>query len=458
MNSKEYCEKLEKDNKKLRDLIKNLTRVGIALSSEHDLHTLLREIVAKARLLTKSEGGSLYIKEDNCLSFEIFQNDALESRTQTLPSKSRKIPIDNKSIAGYVALTGQIIHIDNVDDAGENLPFSLQTVRELDAELNYKTVSMLAMPMKNNEDMIGVLQLLNSLAPEGNPVPYDHEIQEVIVSLASQAAIAISNSRLYTEMEVQVFERTKELLQRTRELEMKKDELQKLNATKDRFFSIIAHDLRNPFTVLLGYIDLLTDHYNVVDEQRKSKYLQNIKSSSESIYKLLENLLQWARLNTGSIEYSPKIIDLHSVIAANISFLQNHAENKCIRVNAYVEENLSAFGDVNMITFVIRNLVSNAIKFTNKFGEVNVYAKEKAEGVEIIVSDNGVGICEDDIPKLFNIDVPHTTKGTFEETGTGLGLIICKEFIEKHSGTFLVESQLGEGSKFTFRIPGPGGP
>lgn len=181
-------------------LVKRLNRIGIALSAEHNLGPLLEMIVTELRSFTSSDGGSLYIKHDDALSFEVAQNDTLARRLGNVPFKTILIPIDTRSIAGYVAATGNPVNIPDLDCA-ENLPFSLDTLREFDRKMELKTVSMLVVPMKNNTgEIIGVVQLLNSLDDAGNPVPYTTAMEELVTSLASQAAVAISNSMLIADI------------------------------------------------------------------------------------------------------------------------------------------------------------------------------------------------------------------------------------------------------------------
>ena len=190
--------KMDKDYK---SLVSNLCKIGIALSAEHNIGKLLDMIVRELRTFTNSDGGSLYIKEGDEISFEVAQNDTLTRRLGKLPFKSFKFPIDHKSIAGYVASTGEIINIPDLDKVGDEMPFSLKTMREWDQKMSYKSVSMLVVPMRNHKDeIIGVVQLINSLDPDGNPVPFDKSLEEIVFSLASEAAVAICNSLLIQDI------------------------------------------------------------------------------------------------------------------------------------------------------------------------------------------------------------------------------------------------------------------
>jgi len=198
---KTYQKELEIKIDDFKSLVKNLNSIGIALSAEHNLRNLLEMVVEEARRFTRSDGGSLYINVGNELSFEIAQNDTLTRRLGKVPFKSFIVPINNKSIAGYVALTGEIINIPDLEKIGDEVPYSLKTMREFDQKMGYRSVSMLAVPMQNHKgDIIGILQLINSLDTQGNPVPYEQNLIELVTSLASQAAVSICNSRLIQDI------------------------------------------------------------------------------------------------------------------------------------------------------------------------------------------------------------------------------------------------------------------
>jgi len=194
-------DELDEELKSFKVLVRDLNKIGIALSSEHNIGKLLNMIVKEIRSFTNSDGGSLYIKEGDELSFEVAQNDTLARRYGEIPFHNFKIPINHNSIAGYVASTGEILNISDLDRIGDKYPFSLKTMREFDRKMGYKSVSMLVVPMRNHKDeIIGVIQLINSLNSDGNPVPFDKELEDLVISLASQAAVAICNSRFILEI------------------------------------------------------------------------------------------------------------------------------------------------------------------------------------------------------------------------------------------------------------------
>ncbi len=229
--------------------------------------------------------------------------------------------------------------------------------------------------------------------------------------------------------------------------------LMNLNATKDKFFSIISHDLKNPFSSLLSITDLLIQNFRMSDEREKISGIRKIQESMQQIYNLLENLLTWSRSQSGRIEFEPVQFNLSNVIQENYNLHKTLAEKKKIHLTATIPENLSVYGDREMINTVVRNLVNNAIKFTGADKRVEIVVSDEVLFVEVLVKDQGTGISEDDLKKLFRIDVKFKSRGTSGEKGTGLGLILCKEFVEKNGGKMIVKSVPGEGSEFGFTIP-----
>lgn len=255
-------------------------------------------------------------------------------------------------------------------------------------------------------------------------------------------------------LEEKLTQRSHELKLEKEKIEEKKKELEELNATKDKFFSIIAHDLKNPFNTVIGLSELLLYRYEYYDDEKIKEFIEQINNFSSNAYNLLDNLLQWARSQTGRIKVKPSDIDIEKLIQENISLLQDNAKQKHIDLHAEMDKELYCYADSNMVNTVIRNLISNAIKFTPKNGNVIIKAEEKKENVKVSVTDNGVGIDKEDIPKLFNLTTNFSSEGTDSEQGTGLGLILCKEFIEKNNGEIWVDSKKGEGSSFIFTLPG----
>jgi signal transduction histidine kinase len=236
-------------------------------------------------------------------------------------------------------------------------------------------------------------------------------------------------------------------------IQQQNNELKKLNVDKDRFISILGHDLKNPFNNILGFSELLSEDIRKLKTDEIEDIAKNINKTARNAYNLLEDILLWARTQQGKIPFKPKNLSVADIFKNIFEVLSPNAKAKNITMNYYVPDRVNVFADIDMIKTVLRNLVSNAIKFTNKGGAINIISEENSENVTISVLDNGVGIKHDDLEKLFDISEVITTKGTAGETGTGLGLLLCKEFVEKHGGKIWVESEVGKGSNFKFTLP-----
>lgn len=223
-------------------------------------------------------------------------------------------------------------------------------------------------------------------------------------------------------------------------------------AAKDKFFRIIAHDLRNPFNSILGFSKMLKKKHNTCSVKERSELIDFLVDSGERTYELLENLLHWAKAHTGSLKINPEYYNLQLLIMESIMVIEDNAKNKNIRIEQVKSEDFKIFCDVEMIKTVLRNLLTNSIKFTNEGGLIKVGAKQKNDEIVFAVEDNGVGISDKKQKSLFDITQITTTPGTNNEEGTGLGLLLCKEFIEKHKGRIWFESEEGKGSVFYFSV------
>lgn len=229
--------------------------------------------------------------------------------------------------------------------------------------------------------------------------------------------------------------------------------LEEANASKDKFFSIIAHELKNPFQSSLGISELLVNEFDNLDKKESKELILSLNRSLKNQFNLLKNLLDWSRLQTGRITCNPDSIVLYELVNDVVYLLQNNINSKNINVEIDVDKLHIVFADYWMIRTVITNLVANAIKFTYNKGLIKIYSKSLTDRIELSVEDNGVGIEKIDIDKLFRIDCQISTLGTNNEAGTGLGLILCKEMIEKNNGVIGVESNKGLGSRFYFSLP-----
>ena len=228
-----------------------------------------------------------------------------------------------------------------------------------------------------------------------------------------------------------------------------------LNATKDKFFSIIAHDLRSPFSSIIGFSDILVEQIRARDYDGIEKYAEIIQHSSQQAMELLVNLIEWTRSQTGRIEYNPEYFDFVNFLKETIPLFINIARQKSISVIEELPMHEPVFADKIMLSTVIRNLISNAIKFTRPGGQILIKTFRQPGFLKICVSDNGIGIPKNQIGKLFLLSENYSTPGTNKEKGTGLGLVLCKEFTEKHGGKIWAESTPGAGSTFCFELPFP---
>jgi PAS domain S-box-containing protein len=230
-------------------------------------------------------------------------------------------------------------------------------------------------------------------------------------------------------------------------------ELKELNAQKDRLFSIISHDLRSPFTGLLGYSEMLVDDFDEMERDEIKTHIAAIKEISENIFVHLSNLLEWSRLQRGKIKINPEKLALNTIIKDIVELMMPNAGKKEISLITEVDENIFVNADQSMLNSILQNLISNAIKFTYEKGTIRIRANIKNDFVEIIVADSGIGMTDEEINKVFKIDASYTTKGTAGEIGTGLGLVICKEMVEKQGGKINIESEKDKGSQFKFTLP-----
>lgn len=279
------------------------------------------------------------------------------------------------------------------------------------------------------------------------PKPWDRDdliltVREAIRSFIQELEIRRKNVELQEindNLELLVEERTKELAT--------------ANATKDKFFSIIAHDLKNSFNGLLGYSNILLSDFDSFGDKDKISMISAIKQVSESTYKLLQNLLDWARVQTGVIPFNPEKLQMNALLQDEFYMQRKLAEQKNIALMLEMEDNVHVDADHNMVSTVVRNVLSNAVKFTKSEGKVVLTLKKDQKQAEIRVKDTGIGISKENLAKLFKVNENFKTFGTNNEEGTGLGLILCKEFILKNRGDIQVLSEVGVGTEIVIRLP-----
>ena len=305
---------------------------------------------------------------------------------------------------------------------------------------------------------VDYVKRLCSAIESGSPLPTFHGELEYY---RKDGSILLTESFTYPVVEsdgatITMLGVTRDISERKKteqEIKLKNEELKELNAQKDKFFSIIAHDLKSPFNAILGFSEMLKDEARDLDIDSIVQYAGIINSSALHAFELLENLLEWARMQQGRIPFEPVTLLLNTVIHSEFEVLMINANQKNISLIDGIHENIVLTADENMLRTVIRNLISNAIKFTAKNGKVQLDAQIQDNRVVISVSDTGIGMKKETIENLFKIETSFTTRGTENEKGTGLGLLLCLEFIGKHGGKIWVESEPGKGSTFSFNLP-----
>ena len=273
--------------------------------------------------------------------------------------------------------------------------------------------------------------------------PLQHE--EVLARVKAHLTIRQLQQQLQRQNEL--------LAQQNALLAEKTKQLEELNADKDKFFSIIAHDLRSPFTGFLGLTKFIVENIEGWGKEKIKDITQKLYDAADNLYALLGNLLTWSRIQRGLIEHAPQMLDLAHVLNGNISLFMPNAKQKQITLTNAIAQETLVYADPQMADAVVRNLLSNALKFSNPGGTVSVSAVLHTQEVQVVVADTGIGIPENRVSQLFRIDAKYKRAGTAGEQGTGLGLILCKELVEKNGGRVWVESVVDQGTTFTFTLP-----
>ncbi len=279
------------------------------------------------------------------------------------------------------------------------------------------------------------------------PKPWDRDdliltVREAVRSFLQEEEIKRKNQELEAineNLEKLVEERTSELAQ--------------ANATKDKFFSIIAHDLKDSFGGLLGFTEVLSTGFEMFPDEEKKSIISNIRQVSEQTYKLLQNLLDWSKIQTGNMPFEPDNFPILSFLKDELNLMDSVASKKGHTIELVPSEEFYVFADDAMISSIFRNITGNSIKYTPRGGKIRISLKKDGDFVVVNVKDNGVGISEENIQKLFKVNESVKTYGTEREDGTGLGLILCKEFITKNGGYISIESTVNEGTRVSISIP-----
>lgn len=271
--------------------------------------------------------------------------------------------------------------------------------------------------------------------------------------ILKQNEILSSTNKILNEKQQTIEEQAEKLIQQSSELQIKNKELNRLNDSKNLFFSIIAHDLKNPFNVIMGYAELLKKKYKTLTDDKKLRYIELIESTSGKTHNLLDNLLNWARSQIDQIKLNIETLIINDIIQDSLDLYSENIRNKEIEIDYSPDLLYEVDGDRETISVVFRNLISNAIKFSHPKGKLLITIVESGNKIICSVKDYGIGIPQQNLDKMFDIDTHLSSVGTYGETGTGLGLILCKIFVEQNQGSIQVESKPNEGTCFIVKIP-----
>ena len=405
--------------KKTEDIKEALLKISTAVTSGiniNEIYGFIHNIISD---LMRAENFyiALYHHETDTVSFPYFVDQIDE-----IPEERKA----GRGLTEYILRTGKAHLIDaeldlKLREAGETTLIGETTQIWLGVPLNVKGKTIGAIVVQDYYDSS----------------TYGETEKEILTYVSEQIALAIDKK--YNEEKIISYS----------------EELKEINASKDKFFSIIAHDLKSPFHGLLGLTRMIAEEYDTMTETEVKSYLEVIKESTESTYKLIENLLEWSRLESGKMKYNPALQNMFMIVEDTKILLNQVARMKNISLRNKLGHQSFIWGDDNMLQSLMQNLISNAIKFTPKDGSIEVWENRLENYIEYTVSDTGVGIKEEDIKKLFRIDVNFSTKGTQKEKGTGLGLVLCKEIVNIHGGKISVISKVGEGTHIIFTLNKP---
>jgi PAS domain S-box-containing protein len=399
---------------RLQNVMYKISEAAQTSADINKLYKNLHEIISEL-LPVKNFYIALYDDKEDLLTFPYFVDE------YDPPQPPKKL---GRGMTEYIIRLGEAALIDAKKD------LELREKGEVEL-IGAPQAIWLGVPLKLNGKVIGVMVVQDY----ENENAYGEQEKQLLIFVSEQITQAIIRK------------------QNTEAIKKYADELNQLNATKDKFFSIIAHDLKNPFITILGFSELLLSDFNDLTDEEKIYYITEMHKSAQISHSLLHNLLQWSRSQTGRIEFNSTKISLQNSVSENINLLLSNAQNKNISLTSNIDSEIFVHADEDMLNTILRNLLTNAIKFTPKEGKVSVSAEVNKNFVAITVQDTGVGMDENTRNKLFRLDKTQSMVGTDNETGTGLGLLLCKEFVEKHGGNIKVESELGKGSKFIFTLP-----
>lgn len=399
-------------------LQKALFKITEAASTATDLAALYATIHESVKTLMPAINFyiALFDEKKNEISFPYFV-DEYDETPSSRPPKRGLTEYVLRTKSPLLATPEKLLEIEN---AGE--------VEKIGTD----SIDWLGVPLLIHDMIIGVL-VVQSYSPGTR---YKKTEQDILMFASAQIAMAIYKKKAADELAAS-------------ELQLKE-----MNASKDKLFSIIAHDLRSPFHALLGISELLATEVEEFSKEEITKFAAELNNSLKNQFKLLENLLEWSRLQTGRMQYAPVKCNLSETVNEVTALLSGNALKKNILMESYITPNAFILADTNMLRSILQNLLANAIKFTKPGGKIELKATKENGMMKVSVKDTGVGIGKNNLIKIFRTDSTVTTPGTENEKGTGLGLLLCKEMIERHGGTISVESELEKGTTFFFTLPG----
>lgn len=402
--------------KESEDIRNALYKISTAVTSVPDIQNLFATIHKIIMDLMRADNFyiAMYNDETNTVSFPYFVD-------QVDPP-----PVERKAGYGlteYILRTGEAKLIDAETDI--KLRVSGETTL-----LGEPTQIWLGVPLKVQGKTIGAIVVQDY----NDTTTYGENEKEILIYVSEQIALAIDKK--YREQKIIEYS----------------EELKESNASKDKFFSIIAHDLKSPFHGILGLSRMIYEEFDSMDDDELRSSLEILKDSSENTYKLIENLLDWSRLETGKMKFQPSFQNMFMLVEDTRMLLNQNARLKDIAIRNKISHTSLVWGDSNMLHSLLQNIISNSIKFTPNNGIIEISEQAMDDKVEYTISDTGVGIDQNNIDKLFKLDVNYSTRGTMDEKGTGLGLVLCKEIVNIHKGDISIKSKVGKGTKIIFTL------
>lgn len=379
--------------------------------------------------------------------FEIFQNEDNKKSYSSLKEiiRQRK-KINNAELVIYTN-KGEMIPISILASPYYSTDGSFSGYRGIFKDISSEYFLALEMKSLKHELELRVIERTSQLEQALEKLKFENEQRK-----KAQTELIKINKEL-EDSRVEIVKESRKLLELNEKLATSEKNLRDANAAKDKFFSIIAHDLKNPLQSMILSSYLLVQNFKNMPHDKLEFQINTINNATNHLHNLLDNLLHWARSQSGKMEFSPENINLIYLAKETIALVKPAADEKDINITADVDENIVVFVDSYMINTVLRNLLTNAIKFTRNNGKICIRAIKIENLVQIEIEDNGIGMTPDIVHRLFKIDYHHTTKGTNNEKGTGLGLILCKEFVSINGGRISVETNIGEGSIFKYTVP-----